>query len=180
MINSNLIIFCLAFTLVTASISDIRSFRIPNWLNYSALAIGLSYFTLVKGYEGFFFSLGGVAAGFALLIGPYLFGGTGAGDVKLLGAIGSYLGGQGVFLVFLLSCVFGGAFALFLLASKGLLIGTFRRYGAILKGFFITRQLVYIPPNKNERQIKVRFGLAISLGTGLYILGEAKNLIFPG
>ena len=170
MIKSDLIIFYLAFILVVASISDIRSFRIPNWLTYSALAVGVSHFTLVKGYEGFLFSLAGAAAGFALLIGPYFFGGTGAGDVKLLGAIGSFLGAQGVFMVFLFSCLLGGVFALFLLASKGLLIGTFKRFGVILKGFFITRQFNYIPPNKNERQIKVRFGLAIALGTGSYLL----------
>jgi prepilin peptidase CpaA len=177
MIKSELITFYLAFILIVASISDIRSFRIPNWLTYSALAVGVSNFTLAKGYEGFLFSLAGAAAGFALLIGPYLFGGTGAGDVKLLGAIGSFLGLQGVFIVFLLSCVLGGAFALFLLASKGLLIATFKRYGAILKGFFLTRQFVYIPPNKNERQIKVRFGLAIALGTGSYLFWGSKLLV---
>ncbi len=177
MIKSELIIFYLAFILIAASISDIRSFRIPNWLTYSALAVGVSHFTLLKGYEGLFFSLTGAAAGFGLLIGPYLYGGTGAGDVKLLGAIGSFLGAQGVFNVFLFSCLLGGAIGLFLLASKGLLIGTFKRYGAILKGFFITRQIVYIPPNKNERQIKVRFGLAIALGTGSYLLWGSKFLV---
>ncbi len=177
MIKSDLIFFYLAFVLVVASISDIRAFRIPNWLTYSALAVGISHFTLVNGYEGFLFSLAGAGAGFALLIGPYLFGGTGAGDVKLLGAIGSFLGAQGVFNVFLFSCLLGGAFALLLLASKGLLIGTFKRYGAILKGFFITRHLVYIPPNKNERQIKVRFGLAIALGTGSYLFWGSKLLV---
>ncbi len=174
MFKSDLIIFYLAFILIAASIFDIRFFRIPNWLTYSALAVGLSHFTLANGYEGFLFSLAGAAVGFGLLIGPYLFGGTGAGDVKLLGAIGSFLGAQGVFIVFLLSCILGGAFALFLLASKGLLIGTFKRYGAILKGFFITRQFVYIPPTKKEKQIKVRFGLAIALGTGSYLLWGSK------
>ena len=168
--KSDLIIFYLIFILIVASISDIRSFRIPNWLTYSALAVGVSHFTLVRGYEGFLFSLAGAAAGFALLIGPYLFGGTGAGDVKLLGAIGSFLGPKGVFMVFLVSCVLGGAFALFLLASKGILIGTFKRYATILKGLFITRQLVYIPPNKNERQVKIRFGVAMALGTGSYLV----------
>ena len=177
MIKIDPIIFYLAFILAVASISDIRSLRIPNWLTYSALAVGVSHFTLVKGYDGFFFSLAGATAGFALLIGPYLFGGTGAGDVKLLGAIGSFLGPQGVFVVFLLSCVLGGAFALFLLATKGLLIGTFKRYGTTLKRFFITRQFAYIPPNKNERKIKVRFGLAIGLGTGSYLLWGSKLMV---
>ena len=167
--NVDPLLFFLVSVLIIASIKDLLSFRIPNWLTYSALAFGIFYFGITKGYEGLFFSLVGALTGFALLLIPYLFGGTGAGDVKLLGAVGSFLGPKGVFLVFLLSCVLGGVFALVLLASKRLLIGTFKRYGAILKGFVITRQFVYISPNENERQIKVRFGLAIALGTASYL-----------
>ena len=168
MISDPLLIFLL-FVLLIASIKDLLSFRIPNWLTYSALVFGIFYFGITKGYEGLSFSLVGALTGFSLLFIPYLFGGTGAGDVKLLGAIGSFLGAKGVFLVFLLSCVLGGVFALVLLASKGLLIGTIKRYGAIVKGFFITRQFAYISPNKNERQLKIRFGLVIALGTGSYL-----------
>ncbi len=164
------IFFYLFFALVIASLTDILTFRIPNWLTYSTLAVGISYFSIAKGYEGFLFSLTGAAAGSGLLILPYIIGGTGAGDVKLLGAVGSFLGPKGALIVFILSSILAGVYALGLMASKGLLFNTFKRYGTILKGFFITRHLVYIPPNKNERQIKVKFGLAIALGTGTYLV----------
>ena len=148
MIMNDFILFYLPAILIIASITDIRSFRIPNWLSYSTLAVGISYFTVVKGYEGFLFSLQGAAIGTALLIIPYVIGGTGAGDVKLLGAVGSFLGPKGVFTAFIISCILGAIFALFLMASKGLLATTFTRYGKILKGFLFTRQFIYIPPGK--------------------------------
>jgi prepilin peptidase CpaA len=170
MFKSDFIFFYLAFILVIASISDIRSFRIPNWLTYSALAVGLSYFTIVGGYEGFLFSLAGAGTGVALLIGPFLFGGTGAGDVKLMGAVGSIIGPQGVLMVFIFSCILGGACALILLASKGLLLSTFKRYGRILWCFITTQKFIYIPPTIKEKALKVRFGVAIALGTGSYLV----------
>ena len=162
--------FLLAFFLIIASIKDCLSFRIPNWLTFPALATGIAYFSLTKGFEGFLFSLAGALTGFALLIIPYMIGGSGAGDVKLLGAVGSFLGPKGVFSVFVLSCIFGGVYGLVLMASKGMLIDTCKRYVKILKGFFITWQFIYIPPSNKERQLKICYGLAIALGTGSYLV----------
>ena len=96
------VVFILTIVLTIASIKDLFSFRIPNWLTYPALAAGISYFSITKGYEGFLFSLAGALTGFGLLVIPYIIGGTGAGDVKLLGAVGSFLGTHGVIMVFFL------------------------------------------------------------------------------
>ena len=170
MIKVDPIIFYLVIIISIASIVDLFSFRIPNWLTYSALAVGISHFSITKGYEGFLFSLAGAGAGFGLLILPFIIGGTGAGDVKLMAAVGSILGAQGVFMVFILSCILGGAYALFLLASKGLLLSTFQRYGRILWCFIITQKFIYIHPTIEEKALKLRFGLAIALGTGSYLV----------
>jgi len=165
-----IIITYLTAVLVIASLVDYRSFRIPNWLTFSTLAAGISYLTIMKGWEGFLFSISGAAAGFGLLIMPFIIGGTGAGDVKLLGAIGSFLGPHGIFAVFILSCILGAVYALLLLAWKGFLFGTFKRYGMILKGFIITQHFIYIPPSNKEMQLRIRFGLAIALGTVSYLV----------
>ena len=164
------ILFYLAAALGIASLIDITAFRIPNWLTYSTLAVGISYWGIVRGYEGLLFGLAGATAGIGLLILPYIIGGTGAGDVKLMGAVGSFLGAQGIFIVFIFSCIIGGAYALFLLASKGLLLSTFKRYGRILWCFIITQKFIYIPPTTKEKALKLRFGLAIALGTGSYLV----------
>lgn len=164
------IFICLSFALLIASLADIMTSRIPNWLTYSMLAVGISYFSIAKGYEGFLFSLAGVAAGFGLLILPYIIGGTGAGDVKLMGAVGSFLGPKGAFIIFIISNIVAAIYALWLMGSKGLLIGALKRYGLILKGFIITHQFIYIPPSNREKQIKIRFGFAIALGTISYMV----------
>jgi prepilin peptidase CpaA len=169
MIIGEPIFFYLSFALIIASLTDILTFRIPNWLTYSTLAVGIAYFSVAKGYEGFLFSLGGAAAGLGLLTLPYIIGGTGAGDVKLLGAVGSFLGPKGAFIVFIFSNIMAGIYALGLMASKGLLIGTLKRYGKVLKGFIITHQFIYIPPSNKEKKIRIRFGFAIALGTISYL-----------
>ncbi len=164
------IIIFLGAILIIASIQDVISLRIPNWVTLPGLAVGLSYFSLIRGYEGFLFSLIGALTGLGLLIIPYIIGGTGAGDVKLMGAVGSFLGAHGVFIVFILSCILGGAYALFLLASKGLLFSTFKRYGKILWCFISTQKLIYIPPTNMEKALRIRFGVVIALGTGSYLV----------
>jgi prepilin peptidase CpaA len=162
-------ILFLIVTLGIASITDLYFFRIPNWLTLPALSFGVAHFTITKGFEGFLFSIAGTGTGFTLLLLPYIFGGTGAGDVKLLGAVGSFLGPKGIFAVFMISCILSGVYALILLASRGLLARAFKRYGKILWTFIYTRQLVFIKPSFEEKQIKVRHGLSIALGTGSYL-----------
>jgi len=93
-----------AFTM-TAAISDYQTRRLPNWLTVSALATGLAAHTLVNGLAGLGFSLLGFATGFGILLILWLIGGSGGGDVKLMGALGAWLGASLTFHVFVLSAV---------------------------------------------------------------------------
>lgn len=155
----------LAIALIVSSISDLRFRRIPNWLTYPVMITGIVYFTSLRGLDGLFFSLGGIGVGFVLMIGFYLLGGTGAGDVKLMAAVGGFLGPKGVFMAFLITSIVGGIYAVILLAVKGYLKQTIKRYWNILKTLILTRQFIYIPSSAKEKQLKLCYGLAISLGT---------------
>ncbi len=155
----------LALVLGIAAVSDLRCLRIPNWLTFPGMFLGITYFTISRGYEGLFYSLSGACAGMALLSVPFLLGGTGAGDVKLLGVVGSLLGPQGVFVAFLNSCIIGGIYALVLLSVNGLLLGTIKRYGLMLKSFLLTQQFFYISPAREEKEFKIRYGIVIAVGT---------------
>jgi prepilin peptidase CpaA len=168
MLDIDPVIFFLIFILVIASAADLLYCRIPNWLTFAGLAAGIAYSSFTKGYEGLAFSLLGAFAGFSLLIILYFIGGIGAGDVKLLGAVGSFVGPKGVFMVFMFSCILAGLYALILIASKGMLLGTLKRYGNILKGIFFTRQFIYIPPGHKEKELKLRYAFTIALGTFIY------------
>jgi prepilin peptidase CpaA len=108
-ININAIIFLLlTIILIIASITDLRSQRISNRLTYSTMIFGLAFYSLTSGFSGFLYSIGGLFLGLALLIVFYLVGGMGAGDVKLMAAVGSLLGPQGVFHAFLGTALIGG------------------------------------------------------------------------
>ena len=68
--------------------------------------------------------VGGAAAllaglGLALLLPFYVMRGVGAGDVKLLAALGALLGPQSLLLVALYAALIGGLLSLFVLARRG-------------------------------------------------------------
>ena len=75
----------LAVTMGIAVIEDIRRFKIPNWVTYPTMLLALLAHAVAGGLDGFLFSAGGVATGIGLFIIPYLMGGMGAGDAKLMG-----------------------------------------------------------------------------------------------
>ena len=94
-----------------AALLDARTRRVPNWLTVPFFAAGLVFNTVWQGWEGLLIALGGFAAGFGILLVLWLIGGGGGGDVKLMGALGAWLGAGQIVAVFLLST------ALILLAS---------------------------------------------------------------
>ena len=94
-----------AFSLA-ATTSDLRSRRIPNWMTVSAAVLALIFHISTQGTTGLVFSLGGFGTGFGIMLVLWLIGGGGGGDVKLMGAIGAWLGPMNTLIVFLLSVVF--------------------------------------------------------------------------
>ena len=100
---------CVAAFTAIAMATDLRTRRIPNWLTVTAAISGLAFHCLVSTREGLLFSLGGFAVGFGILFVLWIIGGGGGGDVKLMGAIGAWLGPRYTLGVFLLSVVFAMA-----------------------------------------------------------------------
>ena len=84
---------------VAALVWDLRYRRIPNWLTLPALSLGCLLAGLHGGWSGLAWAALGVVVGAALLLGPWWLGWVGAGDVKLMAAVGA-LGGP----LFLLAC----------------------------------------------------------------------------
>lgn len=169
----------LSILLVAAAIIDIRTQKIPNALTYPAMALAFTYLTVTRGSDGALFSAKGLALGIGLFIYLYAKGGMGAGDVKLMGAVGATLGARGVFISALLTAIVGGVYALIVLLldlrhSKEF----FTRYATVFKSFVLTRQLDLIPAEKTENEPKLHYGLAIALGTLLFIWLELSGVAF--
>ena len=77
---------------LAAAAWDIATRRIPNVLTFGAALAALVVHTSVAGWPGAAMALAGWAAGIALFFPIFALGGMGAGDVKLLGALGTWLG----------------------------------------------------------------------------------------
>ncbi len=100
---------------------DLRTRRIPNWLTFGAAAAGLAFHFVSGGMSGAERSAAGWAVGIALLLAPYLLGGMGAGDVKLVGALGAWLGARDTFWLAMYTGMAGAVVALGVSAWHGYL-----------------------------------------------------------
>ena len=94
-----------AFTAVCA-VFDWRLRRIPNFLTVPMFALGVIACTFQGGWSGLWASLLGFLTGFGLLLVLWLFGGGGGGDVKMMGALGAWLGPWQTTLLFVASAAF--------------------------------------------------------------------------
>lgn len=100
-----LFVAVVAVFILTAAVLDVRTRRLPNWLTVPMFAAGLLFHGITGGWSGLGFALGGFATGFGILLVLWLIGGGGGGDVKLMGALGAWLGPLLTVMVFLGSTV---------------------------------------------------------------------------
>jgi prepilin peptidase CpaA len=164
------LIIILSGVLVVAVIQDLRYQRIPNMLTYPAMVVALAYQSITNGLNGLLFSAGGLALGIAILIVPYLMGGMGAGDAKLMGAVGAVVGAKGVFVAFLFTAIVGGVYALIvLLMNRQYSRGFIARHATTAKTLMFTGQFIPIPDNVGKKKPKLCYGVAIALGTFIYM-----------
>jgi prepilin peptidase CpaA len=102
--------------------SDIKERRIPNKLTVSGLFFGLLIGIPLEG--GFpLEALSGAALAFLLAFAIHALGGFGAGDAKLLTAVGAYVGPGGVFSVFAYGALAGGLVAVINAIGRGAFLG---------------------------------------------------------
>jgi prepilin peptidase CpaA len=114
-------IVVLAAVLV-AAVTDVWKFRVYNVLTLPLLTSGLLYHVYNADFAD---SLLGLLFGFVALIPLYIVGGMGGGDVKLMAAVGAWLGIAPTFYVFIASALAAGMYALTLVVWNG-------RFGEVL------------------------------------------------
>jgi prepilin peptidase CpaA len=102
-----------------AAITDVWKFKIHNLLTIPLLLSGLAYHGIAGGWEGFAGSLLGCLCGFFILIAFYVLGGMGAGDVKLMAALGAWFGPLAIANLFVVSALAAGIYALALILIYG-------------------------------------------------------------
>lgn len=118
----------LLFVIIAAAL-DLRTKKIPNWITVPAALAGLVFHAAAPAGNGILWALAGFAVGFSLLLLPWLLGGGGMGDVKLLAALGVWLGPLTILIVFGASAVIGAVMA------AGVMVG-----GMCTRGISATRR----------------------------------------
>ncbi len=154
----------LAVGLIVAGITDVREGRIPNWLTFSLAGLGVTVHSWQQGWSGLLWSFEGLAMGILCLLFFYIKGGMGAGDVKLLGAIGAIVGPQNVVYVFGFAALLGGIYSVAVLCSQGGLGYLVMRMQTLLSRLKIGEG----DSSSTEtpfKEPKLRYALVIGLGT---------------
>jgi prepilin peptidase CpaA len=167
--NMPLVLF-LGFGMTIAAVNDFRTGKIPNLLTFPMILFGIIYHSVMSGWNGLGFSFGGLIVGLCIFLVPYGMGAMGAGDAKLLGAAGAFLGPKGTIIVAVICVLLGLIYAMTLLVVHRTYARSFlQRCGITIKTLFLTRQFIPIPPEEHEKQPLLRFALPIALGTIIYI-----------
>src|ERR1035441_5342604 len=161
-----------------AAVYDVRYRRIPNWLSVSGVLIGLALNTfLYQGWPGLRLSLSGLVVAFGVYIVLYALRAMGAGDVKLMGAVGALVGWQDWFGIFLVAAIVGGVMALILVATKGRVKKTFWNVGFILNEMKSGRPAYLAKEEldvRNPKALGLPHGAVIAVGTVFFLeIGRA-------
>jgi prepilin peptidase CpaA len=164
---------CLAVLVLIAGASDIRSRRIPNWLTLSGMCTGLTLHASTAGYTGLRLSAAGMLLGFGAYFVLYCLRAMGAGDVKLMAAVGAIVGPAGWISVFIATAIAGGFLAM------GLVVFKRRLRETVWNVLFIASELAQFRAPfkrrsdldvKDVRSLKMPHGVAIAAGTAAVLL----------
>ncbi len=121
------------YTLI-AAVVDYRSKKIPNWLTVPTAVLGLLFNSFAPHGIGPLWALAGFAVGFVLLLLPWILGGGGMGDVKMLAALGAWLGPVWILWAFGLGSCLAAAMAIAIMIG-----GTFTEGVSVTQRRFLNR-----------------------------------------
>jgi prepilin peptidase CpaA len=157
---------------LAATVTDIRSRRIPNWLVAPFLGAGLFMSAYLHGWSGIQQSLLGIGTAIAILgIFCYL-GGMGMGDLKLCAAVGAWVGPMQLIAVLVMMAIVGAVMAIAWAIMGGFLSQTMGGMVSLLSGFWrrgVRPHATLTLDNPLTR--KIPYAPAIAIGTILSFIG---------
>jgi len=151
---------------VCAAVNDLQERRIPNWLTYPAMLLGLVLQGVLHGWGGLLTSaIGGLLFGGTFFL-FYLIRATGAGDVKLAAALGCLVGLGASFQVLFATALAGGVLAIIFMVLSGRTLETLRN--TVLVAAFHGQHGLQAHPTVNlddPTALRMPYGLAFAVGT---------------
>ena len=163
-----------------AGFADIRTRRIPNWVVLAGLLLGLTGNMILYRWAGL--ASAGLGIGLALLVyfPLYMLRGMGAGDVKLMAAVGAIAGPANWVAVLVLTGLLGGIFALALVASQGAVRKTLDNLGRIVwelghfRAPYDRHQEIDV---RNPRALRLPHGTVIALAVIAFVGASFAKMI---
>jgi prepilin peptidase CpaA len=152
--------------------TDWRNRRIPNWLTVPGFFVGIAANVLMNGLAGLKTSLLGAGLGLLVLL-PFVFlRSLGAGDWKLAGALGAFVGWEVILTLLMGSVLVAGVMALGLVIYKRRFKETMRNIGRLLGSMVMFRMPGTEVSLDNPQSLKVPYGVALALTTLLFGVGK--------
>lgn len=153
---------------ILAAIWDVRTRRIPNWLTLSGMVLGVALNTFLFEINGLWFSLKGLGVAFGVYFVLYLLHAMGAGDVKLMAAVGAAAGPGNWLGILVLTSVAGAVAGLLLVAFKGRFRKTLGNLGILISSLGRGRAPYRETPEldvSSDKAMRLPHGALIALGT---------------
>lgn len=172
----------LMLLLVIAAVYDYRTHRIPNWLVVYGSVFGVIYTTaappIVHGTV--LFPVSGLLVGLFVFLPLYLLRAMGAGDVKLLAMVGTFLGPLATLYAALATIVAGGILSIVWVLAHGRLLRMLKNIGAVLEHAFVGALAgaptgLRVSPEASAG--KLPYGIAIGSGTVTYLFMHQLGLL---
>lgn len=173
--------------LAAAVLEDVKHHRIPNPVAFSGAGLGilfnavlpegLGFVSALPGGLGFLGGLEGLALGMALLLPLYWLRAMGAGDVKLMGMVGAFLGPAEVVGAVLATFLAGGVLALSFALRNRVVKRVFENIRTMIYMGFFNVATGSLPTMEDVPQTagKLPYAIAIAVGTTGYLLWRAMG-----
>lgn len=171
-------VFGLALLLAIAVVHDMRAHRIPNILVLIGIALAASLHALALGKgseslagQAWWSPLAGLLTGLATLMPLYLLRATGAGDVKLMGMVGTFIGTQAVLAATFYTFLAGGLLSLAFMLRPGVARQALDNVRFLVSDWVLRAHTgqslnLRLAPLKSTAA-RLPYAVAIALGTGV-------------
>jgi prepilin peptidase CpaA len=160
-------------TCLVAVVTDLKSRKIPNWLTFASLASALLIAPVLHGWMELPTSMLGTLAGLAVFLPFFIAGWLGAGDVKLLAALGAWGGAWFAADTAVHSILIGGVLGVVALLVRGTLLDFFRRFWQFL------RSIVYRELEREQFKVDTGSQLPFAIPMALAAMGRLTGIL-PG
>jgi prepilin peptidase CpaA len=174
----NWVYWAVSIFAVVAAYIDGKELRVPNKLTFPMIIAGWVWSSAYYGMEGegwyigLMWSLAGTIVGMLTLLPAYAIGGMGAGDVKMMAAIGAWVHCTIVFYSFCVGTIVGAILSVIMILMAGEGRKHFNQFFFILNEINTVRDPEELAKMATERKTSMRllpYGIPMAIGTVLYL-----------